>query len=162
MRLAVLLTLIAVLLSMSTQAADQCYSVNELKAEQLLRLHSELMVITVTCHQGSRGENLVPAYTGFTKENIKQLHQAEKVMMHYYAAIYGGNGVAQLDKLRTKLGNEYGQKIADISAPLYCSQYRDKVLQFNSCTPGQLDDEVEHMVSSERSYGHPCVAKDGQ
>jgi hypothetical protein len=138
-------------------AGEQCYSPTELQAEQLLRLHSELMVIVVTCHQGSRGENLVPAYTGFTQENLRALHDAEQTMMHYYKTVHGGNGVAQLDKLRTKLGNEYGQKIADISAPVFCSRYRDKVLTFKSCGPAQLQDEVQRMVKTEKSYVHTCV-----
>ncbi|MDP9127612.1 MAG: hypothetical protein M3N08_05055, partial [Pseudomonadota bacterium] len=49
------------------RAAAACYTPAELQAEQWLRLHSELMVTTVTCHQSSLGENLVPFYTRFTQ-----------------------------------------------------------------------------------------------
>lgn len=156
------------ILAQSAFAANQCYSPEELRAEQLLRLHSELMVITVTCRQSSIGENLVPDYTGFTKSNIGTLHDAEQTMIHFYKVNYGGDGVERLDKLRTKLGNEYGQKIADESAPVFCNESRDKVVNFYMARPEQVDAEVDRMVSEEKSYGHLCrpqgarLAKHGQ
>ena len=137
-------------------AAQQCYSSNEVEAEQLLRLHSELMVITVTCHQGSHGENLIPAYTDFTKNHIAALHDAEKTMIEYYHTTYGGNGIERLDKLRTKLGNEFGQKIADISAPIFCQQYRDKVLQMCSASNKEVQAEVERLTGDTKSYVKQC------
>lgn len=144
------------LVSMPALAANQCYTPEELHAEQLLRLHSELMVITVTCHQSSVGQDLVPKYTGFTKSNIKTLHNAESTMMHFYKLNYGGDGVERLDKLRTKLGNEYGQKIADESAPIFCSESRDKVVNFYMARPEQVDAEVDRMVVETKSYERLC------
>jgi hypothetical protein len=139
-------------------AGPACYSPAELEAEQLLRLHSELMVITVTCRTGSQGEDLVSAYTTFTKFNIKKLHDAEQTMIRYYEAHGAGNGIEHLDKLRTKLGNEYGQKSANMSAPLFCKEYRDKVLVYCHILPNQLSDEVQRMCTAERSYVPPCDA----
>ena len=45
------------------------------------------------------------------------LHDAEQTLIQHYKAIYGGKGIDRLDKLRTRLANEYGQMIADVSAP---------------------------------------------
>ena len=155
-------------LSAPAYAADQCYSPSELEAEHLLRLHSELMVITVTCHQGSEGQNLVPAYTGFTQKHLAVLHKAEQTLMHFFHIHSGGNGEEKLDTLRTRLGNEYGQVIADISAPAFCDKYRDKVLTFYDADSVQLQNEVKRMVKEEKSYGHLCtapsshIAKDSQ
>ena len=137
-------------------AVGACYTPPELTAEHLLRLHSELMVITVTCHTGSQGEDLVVAYTGFTHKNIRALHDAEATLIRFYKNNYGGSGVDRLDKLRTKLANEYGQKIADMSAPAYCARYRDKVLVMRTVSPPRLEDEVKHMTLVEKSYAYLC------
>jgi hypothetical protein len=137
-------------------AAPACYSPAELQAEHLLRLHSELMVITVTCRQGSQGEDLVPAYTGFTKRNIGVLHDAEQTMIRYYG-VHGGKGVQKLDTLRTKLGNEYGQKIAAMSAPAFCRAYRDRVMSFYRASSGEVQNEVLRMQAVEKSYVQPCL-----
>ncbi|MER2519236.1 MAG: hypothetical protein ABTQ34_00930 [Bdellovibrionales bacterium] len=136
--------------------AKACYSPIEVQAEELLRLHSQLMVITVTCHQGSNGENLVSAYTGFTRDNIDDLHQAEAIMKSHYKARHGGDGIAQLDVLRTKLGNEFGQIIADMSAPAFCDFYRDKVTALSRNIPGQLENEVQRMTEESRTLVPPC------
>lgn len=133
-----------------------CYSPVEIQAEELLRLHSELMVITVSCHQGSNGESLVPAYTKFTRDNIDDLSKAESVMKSYYKSKNGGDGTAQLDELRTKLGNEFGQAIADMSAPAYCDLYRDKVVAFSRNIPGIIEDEVHRMTEETRTLVPPC------
>jgi hypothetical protein len=136
-------------------AAPACYKPAEMDAEQLLRLHSELMVITVTCKVGSRNEDLVPAYTGFTSHNITALHAAEHTMIRWFEA-HGGHGQDRLDRLRTTLGNEYGQRIADSSAQKYCDVYRDKVLEYYGAPPAAINDEVHRMVMSERPYTAAC------
>lgn len=155
----VILALLLVIVSVGCAQAEsrgQCYSPEQMEAEQWLRLHSELMVITVTCRQGSAGENLVPSYTAFTKLNIKTLKHAEAVMMEYYRA-QGQDGQAQLDRLRTKLGNEYGQKIADLSAPVFCQLYRDKVLRLCTAESEQVEQEVASLQENTPAYQGMCV-----
>ena len=148
-------------------AAGACYTPAQQQAEQLLRLHSELMVITVTCRTGSNGEPLPAAYGDFTKKNINVLHDAEQTMIAYYKANTKGNPQDHLDRLRTILGNEFGQKDADMSAPAFCGMYRDRVLQFDGASPADVQNEVQRMEIAERSYVKPCnmpgtvVAKKG-
>ena len=120
----------------------------------MLRLHSELMVITVTCHQSSTGQDLVPAYTGFTRNNISALHDAEQTMICYYKKAYGGNGVSRLDRLRTLLANEYGQEIANVSAPRFCAEKRDKVITLYRETPKGLQCAVTDI--SAHTYEPSC------
>jgi hypothetical protein len=139
-------------------AEPACYSPAELEAEHLLRLHSELMVITVTCHVGSQGEDLVAAYTGFTKTHIKELREAEQTMTSYYEN-HGGDGEDKLDRLRTKLANEFGQKIADLSSQPFCDAYRDKVLAFERASNADLLNEVERMEIADKPYIEPCLPR---
>lgn len=140
----------------SAHAATKCYSPIEMQAEKVLRLHSELMVITVTCKKGSMGEDLVRAYTGFTQGNIGLLRESEAAMTSYYKKAYGGKGVDRLDTLRTQLANEYGQEIADMSAPAFCARKRDRVLALAHASSAVLSGEIVHI--SGRSYDPPCTA----
>ena len=145
---------------LSAHAAGRCYSPEEIKAERLLRLHSELMVITVTCKQGSTGRDLVRAYTGFTQRHIGPIKQAEDTMAHYYAAAYGGTGLTQLDKLRTKLANEFGQLSANESAPAFCARRRDKVTAMYDSPPAALADESMRLYAASLSYEPACGGKE--
>lgn len=140
----------------SAQAADRCYAPEQVRAERLLRLHSELMVITVTCRQSSTGRDLVGAYSGFTNRNIAALREAEEILTGYYRAAYGGNGVDRLDTLRTKLANEYGQQIADASAPIFCGARRDKVIAMFEEPPPSLHEAALRDYEGSKTYAPIC------
>lgn len=156
MKKLILSALVLSALALPAQAANRCYSAEELRAERLLRLHSELMVITVTCKQATSGRDLGRAYTGFTSKNIRDLRAAEETMTGFYKASYGGKGVDRLDTLRTKLANEYGQQIADISAPTFCAQRRDKVVLMHDSPPSSLWDEAMTSYEGAKTYNPVC------
>ena len=139
-------------------ATSACYTPTQMRAEQLLRLHSELMVITAMCKQGSAGQNLAAAYGDFTKKNITVLHNAEQTMIAYYKGKEKGDPLDKLDQLRTRLGNEYGQKAANQSAPIFCAAYRNEVLRFEASTPMTIEQEVHRMEASMPAYQPPCPA----
>ena len=143
----------------SAVAGPSCYKPEQTQAEHWLRLHSELMVITVTCRQASDGQPLPAAYGAFTQKNLPALRQAEQTMISYYKATAKGDAVSKLDRLRTQLGNEFGQKVADMSAPEFCAAYRDKVVQFTDSSTSDVKDHVQRMASSERPYVQSCGAK---
>jgi hypothetical protein len=137
----------------------QCYRPVELEAEQLLRLHSELMYITYACKQGSRAQDLLTYYDGFTQKNHDTLLKAEQTLVDFYKTRYQDDGIPHLDELRTKLGNEFGQVAADDSAPLFCRQYRDKVISAYYETPAQLQNDVRHMALTHKSDCPLCKVK---
>ena len=139
-----------------TLAAARCYDPEEVRAEQLLRLHSELMVITVTCRQGSMGRDLPGAYAKFTRDNIAALHDAEAKLVAFYKENFGGNGIDRLDRLRTRLANEYGQQVANLSAPIFCAQRRDKVATFCDAQPTVIADEIGRLCVAVRTEEKPC------
>lgn len=153
LRPVIFLSVLLASLPVAAQAGRQCYLPAELKSEQVLRLHSQLMVIAVTCRSSSRGQDLVRAYAAFTHDNIDILRDAEQILIRYYKERFHDDGVSHLDVLRTQLGNEYGQESADDSAPLFCRQYRDKVITLYYDTPAQVQTEVRHMASNQLHSG---------
>ncbi len=148
-------------LAFATQAmaSDACYNEAEAHAEQLLRLHSELMVITVTCKQGSGGQSLPTAYGGFTHKNINVLHDAEQTLMGYYRQHAKGDPTEHLDRLRTILANEFGEKSANMGSGAFCETYRDRVAKMESASPSDVENEAEKMGLSHPTLVHPCGAK---
>ncbi|MDE1901817.1 MAG: hypothetical protein KGI37_09270 [Alphaproteobacteria bacterium] len=140
-------------------AARACYTPDQMRAEQLLRLHSELMVVAITCRQGSRGQDLPAAYVDFTKHNIGILHGAEQTMIGYYRTHDRGDPTSHLDRLRTLLGNEFGQESADMSAPAFCAAFRDDVVKYDAASRADIDNAVTHMEVADRSYEPLCGSK---
>lgn len=137
-------------------AGSACYAPEQARAEQLLRLHSELMVITATCKQASDGQGLPAFYAAFTRKNLGTLKGAEKTMTAFFKSTQKGSPLEALDRLRTKLGNEFGEKIAAASAPAFCEAYRNKVVQLYSASPDEIFRLTSSMLSSAPTYVQPC------
>ena len=150
-----ILATVMLLFGHNSIAAPHCYSPDQAAAEQMLRLHSELMVITVTCRQSSQGQDLVGAYTGFTNTHLSAIKQAELTLTEYYKQTYGGDGISRLDKLRTQLGNEFGQQVATQSAPQFCAQRRDKVIALADSPNSAISQELLRLAST-RTYEPAC------
>lgn len=143
--------------SAPAQAQGSCYSPDELWAEQLLRIHSELMVITVTCKSSSKGQPLVPAYTGFTHRHQRAIARAEANMQAYYKAAGRHKGrVSSLDQLRTRLANEFGLSVAQARPRAFCRQYRDKVVDMQNLSSDRLDREVRLASVAKATYKPLC------
>jgi hypothetical protein len=151
--------LASLLFATHTMAANACYDEAQAHAEQLLRLHSELMVITVTCRQGSGGQSLPAAYGAFTHKNITVLHDAEGTLTDYYGQHAKGNPVEHLDRLRTILANEFGEKSATMGSGVFCETYRDRVVKMESASSSDVENEAEKMGLSHPTLVHPCGAK---
>jgi hypothetical protein len=133
-----------------------CYSPIELKAEQLLRLHSELMVISYACKRSSQGFDLISVYTAFTQSNLPELQKADQTLLHHYQTTYGGDGLVQLDDLHTRLGNEAGQVIADQSLESFCNNNRDVPVTMYFADHKHIDAEIKRMATWTKSYDALC------
>jgi hypothetical protein len=141
-----------ILAALPAWAESACFTPEQRQAEQWLRLHSELMVIAVTCHQDSSGRSLSNEYVSFTRKNIRTLHKAEQTLMAYYKATSKRDPVERLDQFRTRLGNEESNKAAKMSAPEFCGLYRDDVAKFEATTAKALDAEIRNRTSVK-----PCI-----
>lgn len=154
------LAVFAALMPFSVQAGGaQCYNAAELEAEMLVRLHSELMVVTLSCRTSSTGQPLPAVYTQFTKNHLDRIKNSEKTLM----AWYDKNGVAapkaKFDKLRTELANAYSQKIADMSPLAFCERYRDYAATAGLWGVKEVNGEVENITKTYPGHAPLCGAK---
>ncbi|MCL2469210.1 MAG: hypothetical protein FWF24_03135 [Alphaproteobacteria bacterium] len=150
------LSLILLFLLAVPVQAEACYSEREVGAENALRLHSEMMVVAVTCRQTSQGRDLVKAHTQFTKKHIDTIKEAEAVMIAFYKDSHGGDGLAQLDALRTKLANEFGQMSADETPPTFCHHRRDKIMVLYDSPSLRLFETGMTLYAGAPSYAPVC------
>ncbi|MFH1158785.1 MAG: hypothetical protein V1721_07930 [Pseudomonadota bacterium] len=115
----------AVLLFSIVNIADAgaCYSSKEFEAEQGVRIHSELMVIGLTCMKMPEGRELYGKYQAFTAKNSSLIAGYETDIIAYY----GKQGVAKPEKkfhtLRTNLANEISRRAIKMSTLNFCKQY---------------------------------------
>lgn len=154
------------LISPQAQAAQSCFSSDLVNAEQIVRLHSELMVVMLTCRQSHDGRSLRTAYSNFTNKNLKYIREAEQGMMAFYREEGVANPEGKVDKMRTVLANEYAQQAADESLARFCERRADKVVQAATWSTTQLQSELETLAARYStdvpSCSRPQMARAGQ
>jgi len=132
--LACLLSIVSINVSL---AAAECYSETEFEAEQGLRIHSELMVIGLTCQHISGSVNIYSKYKDFTNRYDVLLEGYEDLLISYYEDQGLTNPDKELHELRTSLANKISQHAATMNTNIFCTQFKqrmDKALQMDEKT----------------------------
>ena len=129
-----------------------CYNLDAASAEAAVRIHSKLMVIALTCKYGTDGANLTDAYVSFGRKYTRELQQAENTLIQYYRA-NGKSGVAELDRLRTVLGNEYSNEAAVNDPHEFCKTAANMVSQANMWGLPQFKQAIATQVALQSTTG---------
>lgn len=104
--------------------APICYSRSEHAAEQLLRMHTEMMNIGLYCKELAAKDDPYGLYQKFTVAHRTDLAAAEKTLMDFYAK-HGGRSA--FDTWRTEIANESSRRSAIINVGIYCHEFVDRV-----------------------------------
>ena len=100
-----LIALLALFVPIKANAAS-CYSAAEFEAEQGLRIHSELMVIGLTCLKMPGGHALYGKYQSFTSRHQRLITGYEDTLISYFQRNGAPNAEGQFHTLRTGLANQ--------------------------------------------------------
>lgn len=125
-----------------------CYTRSEHAAEQLMRMHTEMMVVGLTCKSVVPEKNPFGLYQDFSVKNRALLSNSEAALIGYYKKT-GGNGVQKFDTFRTELANEVSRRAATIGIPQYCQTFVDR-----SKAAKDLDaEDLRILTSDEKNAG---------
>ncbi len=109
--------------------ANACYTAAEVEAEQGVRIHSELMVIGLTCNAFIRGDDNYRAiqYEAFTNKHARLLSEYEEILIAYYKRQGYYDPELQFHALRTKIANEISQHAVDMSVQSFCEDFSERI-----------------------------------
>lgn len=113
-----------------TTAQAACYSAQEVEAEQGLRIHSELMVISLNCqHINHSNGNLFIQYKDFTRKNKDLIASYEQTMKDFYRRTGASNPEREINDLRTLLANKISTDAAKMKPNVFCKYYGSRIAQ---------------------------------
>lgn len=101
----------------SAGQGQRCYSQEETTAEQALRVHSELLVIAVSCADAFRRPDLFNDYVRFTNRNARDLAGYEKTISTKIA------NQKRFDEWRTLMANSVAARAAMMDTREYCRRH---------------------------------------
>ncbi|MEM6902890.1 MAG: hypothetical protein AAF556_06605 [Pseudomonadota bacterium] len=107
------------------QALAACYTPREASAERAIRIHSELMVVGLTCAMHFDDPGLFVRYAKFTNQHRADIVAHEQAMIGYFAKTAEGNPKRRFDHWRTSIANAVSTRAALSSASIYCGSKGD-------------------------------------
>lgn len=144
----ILLAALALFMPFNANAA--CMDSDAAAAEAAIKVHSELMVIAVTCKYGPGNVSLFDLYGNFGKRNNAALRTAESNIVRYYKS-NGKAGIPDLDRLRTQMGNKYSTEASFYDTQQWCNTVAPKLIQAAYWTPGQFQQASAERARAESS-----------
>ncbi len=103
-----------------------CVGDEEIRADQFIKLHTEMMVTGLTCREPFRDPTLFSHYQTFTTEHQEMIRESQRTLGRFLGRYRSGNSNRLFDTYRTKVANGESQALMDVSATRYCAAYRDK------------------------------------
>ncbi len=126
----ILAAALALFLTLPAQAqARDCYSAREFEAEQGLRIHSELMVIGLTCARAPGGAGLYGGYQMFTRKNQRLILSYESDLIAFFQQQGKLNPERELHSLRTRLANQISQNAVKMQTASFCKRFAPRIQQ---------------------------------
>ncbi|CAO3440616.1 hypothetical protein [Azospirillum endophyticum] len=134
----------------SAPATPACYNRAEHAAEQLMRMHTEMMVVGLTCRTVMPDKKPFDLYQDFSVKNRALLSSSEASLIAFYKRSgAGGNATRQFDMFRTELANEISRRAATIGIPQYCANFVDRSAAAKDLTA----DDLRTLTSDEKGAG---------
>lgn len=141
-RFASVLTLIGLLAApLPAVAKPVCYTEAEAKAEQAIRLHTDLMVVGLTCQDSvPPGQaSLFARYREFTDRHQAAVKAWEKVLVGHFRRVGKGSATKNFDSYRTSLANETSRRAIALSNPVFCAAFVPLAERALSLSSAELD-----------------------
>jgi hypothetical protein len=129
MKKLILFIVLALFVSRTALAAS-CYTQEQFEAEQGLRIHSELMVIALTCMKApGGGPDMYKKYQAFTKKNLALIAQYETNMVSFFRTQGTKNSEETINNFKTGLANDISQHAISMSTASFCQHFGKRIDQ---------------------------------
>lgn len=141
----VFFSILVLLLSSTATQAAACYTVREFEAEQGLRIHSELMVIALTCMKMPQASGIYQKYNAFTQKNQILLNSYERDLISFYRASGEAKPEKKFHSLRTGLANKISTHAISMSTASFCRQFAPRIDSALQMDQGKLRRWAQHV-----------------
>ncbi len=142
---------------MSVAPAQACYNALQFEAEQGLRIHSEMMVIGLTCIKMPGGRQVYNEYQEFDINNAALMDDYSEILLRHYQDEGVERPQRRLDKLRTNMANNISRMAIDMSTVDFCNQYEGHVTKAAEMSPGTVRLWAEHVWPNETTSEPLCT-----
>lgn len=144
--LSVLFLIMCMVIIQPSQSLASCYTKKEAAAEQVIRLHSELLVIGLNCRDIQLSKQRISRldtyekYLIFSGRHTDLIRGYENHMLGYFKRQGISDPDMQLSSLRTQMANNIAEIVVKRRPDVFCHQYRERLDKANSMSAEQINE----------------------
>ncbi len=114
-------------------------------AEQILRLHTELMVTSLACAEAYGDADLYQRYRQFTVDHADAMRDSQAEITRRFGS--GEPAERQFDLFRTEMANAESQTMQRVSTPVYCAMRQSRFRSLIGATPQAFSGYAGELVA---------------
>lgn len=119
----------------------------QIRMDQLVKLQTELMIVSLTCDQQYRNPTLYNSYAQWTMVNQAELNRVQDEMGRFLGAHFPGSNARVFDTYRTKMANDESAVVNRMGIAAYCRARKDQYMTATAYTPAQLRTYVDQLAT---------------
>ncbi len=135
-----------------------CVSDELIKAEQFIRLHTELMVTGLTCAHSYNDPELFGNYQVFTAAHADRIRQVQTDLGRFLGQNQRGSNARLFDTYRTEMANDESQVVIAVTHDGYCQAQREAFYTVARLNPQDLDAYLSQVAERSRDTYRTCSA----
>lgn len=136
--------------------AGACVNEPELLAEQFMKLHTELMVTSLTCHDAYQDGNLFNQYRQFTVNHQNRIRDSQTALERFLGRYQHGNRARLFDTYRTLMANNESQTVINVSHNTYCQAQRERFYRIANFSDADLQSYIDQAATRYRDRYRVC------
>ena len=133
-----------------------CTTDEEVLADQLIRLHTQLMITGLTCFVPYDDPNLFVAYQDFTRSFQGRIRDSQRTLGAFLGRYMGGNRNRLFDTYRTRMANTESQTVIDVSASRYCAAQQERFYTVAGFGEADLNAYLQEAAAYYRPHYPSC------
>lgn len=133
-----------------------CTTDNEVLADQLVRLHTQLMITGLTCHAPYDDPDLFVTYFDFTQAFQHRIRDSQRTLGDFLGRYMGGNRNRLFDTYRTRIANAESQTVIDVSAARYCAAQQERFYRVTTFGEEDLSAYLQEAATHYRPHYPAC------
>lgn len=136
--------------ALPSETGGACLTQTQIEARQVMVLHTQLMVASLTCPEAYGSDDLYQRYRTFTVTHQDRIRSSQQRL----AASVGGE--AAFDEYRTNLANAEAQRVVDLSLGTYCAMRESRFNSLIDASPENFGTYVQELSARQRLRQGGC------
>ncbi len=142
--------------AVSPRPSGACYNESEIRAEEMVRLRTQMMLAGLTCRGSFGAQDVFAVYQTFIVAQQASIRDAQNTIGRMLSRYQGGSPGRLYDTFQTQMANNEQRQLLNHGAGNFCFQFENKFNRAAQFSPTELNSYLDRAVQQYQSDYPSC------